>query len=49
MGPRHHSGDMNGMPFQISTRPSHGPRRPATSAAGVRANTEYRLPRRLTV
>jgi hypothetical protein len=36
---RHHTGDMNGMPFQISTRPSQGPSRPVSSASAERGNT----------
>ena len=32
-GPRAHSGVSQGMPFQISTRPSRGPWRPVSSAS----------------
>jgi hypothetical protein len=35
-GPRAHTGEKNGMPFQISTRPSRGPARPESSNSAAR-------------
>ena len=38
-GPRFHSGEKNGMPFQISTSASRGPWRPINSDPAARGNT----------
>ena len=38
-GQRAHHGEKNGMPFQISTRPSRGPVRPMRPDSAVRGNT----------
>ncbi len=47
-GVRAHSGDMNGMPFQISTRPSRPPCHPIISENAARGNTMYRPALRIT-
>ncbi len=38
-GQRAHTGVKNGIPFQISTRPSGRPRRPAIPLKALRGNT----------
>ncbi len=48
-GPRRQIGERNGIPFQISTRPSQAPMDRVISAMAVRGNTEYLLPYRLTL
>jgi hypothetical protein len=47
-GPVAHTGDRNGMPFQISTRPSRGPYRWNISLAAARGKTMYRPAFRIT-
>ena len=48
VGRRAHNGEKNGMPFQISTRPSLAPCQPIISLNAARGNTRYRPAFRIT-
>ncbi len=46
-GPWAHTGEKNGMPFQISTSPSRRPWRPSASDRAARGNTAWRPAERI--
>jgi len=47
-GPFPHTGEKNGMPFQISTSPSRDPCQPISSLNAARGKTMYRPALRIT-